>query len=106
MKKAIKTIVYDDELRIEAYHYEGIVQKIADKQRTSQKIAQNKIPPLALLSRCHKDTSIEETDGTQKKKIEARERDVSLALVCLKLILQKYSVLKRSVVISAYPTQL
>lgn len=26
MKKAIKTIVYDDELRIEAYHYEGIVQ--------------------------------------------------------------------------------
>lgn len=26
MKKVTKTVVYDDELRIEAYHYEGIVQ--------------------------------------------------------------------------------
>lgn len=26
MKKAIRTIVYDDELRIEAYRLEGIVQ--------------------------------------------------------------------------------
>ena len=26
MKKEIKTVVYDDELRIEAYRFEGIVQ--------------------------------------------------------------------------------
>lgn len=26
MKKEIRTIVYDDEMRIEAYHFEGIVQ--------------------------------------------------------------------------------
>ena len=26
MKKETRTVVYDDELRIEAYHFEGIVQ--------------------------------------------------------------------------------
>ena len=26
MKKEVRTVVYDDELRIEAYHFEGIVQ--------------------------------------------------------------------------------
>lgn len=26
MKKEVRTIVYDEELRLEAYHFEGIVQ--------------------------------------------------------------------------------
>ena len=33
MKKDVRTVVYDDELRIEAYRFEGIVQPFSNFTR-------------------------------------------------------------------------
>jgi len=32
MRKEMRTVVYDDELRIEAYRFEGIVQPFPDRK--------------------------------------------------------------------------